>query len=82
MMPTHGDVFLDQKELVGPWITPPSSEIIREGAAKFMDITETILDVLDKQVISSTSSQHAKRLSLRRIKRKRSKKRNHQFLPK
>ena len=63
MMPTHGDVFHDQKELVGPRITPPSSEIIGEGAAIFTDMTEMILDVLDKQVISSNSSQHAKRLS-------------------
>ena len=62
-MPTHGEVVLNQKEKVGPQITPPSSEIIGEGAAIFTDMTETILDVLDKQVISPTSSQHAKRSS-------------------
>ena len=63
LMPTHGEVDLDQKEKVGPWITPPSSDIIGEGAAIFTDMTETILDVLDKQVILSTNSQHAKRSS-------------------
>ena len=63
MMPTHGEVVLDQKEKVGPQITPPSSEIIGEGAAIFTDMTEMILDVLDKQVILPTSSQHAKRSS-------------------
>ena len=35
----------------------PSSEIIGEGAAIFMDMTEMILDVLDKQVAMSPSSQ-------------------------
>ena len=35
----------------------PSSEIIREGAAIFMDMTEMILDVLDKQVAASPGSQ-------------------------
>ena len=63
MMPTHGEVVLDQKEKIGPWITPPSSEIIGEGAAIFTDMTETKLDALDKQVNTSTSSQHAKRSS-------------------
>ena len=63
LMPTHGEVDLDQKENVGPRITPPSSDIIGEGAAIFTDMTEMILDVLDKQVMSSTNSQHAKRSS-------------------
>ena len=62
MMPTHGEVVLDQKEKVGPQITPPSSEIIGEGAAIFTDMTEMVLDVLDKQVVLPNSSQHAKRL--------------------
>ena len=70
MMPTHGEVVLDQKEKVGPRITHPSSEIIGEGAAIFTDMTETILDVLDKQVILPTSSQHVKKLPLRRSKGK------------
>ena len=42
----------------------PSSEIIGEGAAIFMDMTEMILDILDKQVATSPSSQlHTKGLS-------------------
>ena len=61
MMPTHSEVIHDQKEKVGPRIMPPSSEIIGENAAVFTDMTETILDALDKQVNMSTSSQHAKR---------------------
>ena len=61
MMPIHGDVQPGQREQVS--LTPetlklqvvsPSSEIIGEGAAIFM---ETILDVLDKQVATSPSSQ-------------------------
>ena len=63
MMSTHGEVVLNQKEKVGPQITPPNFEIIGEGAAVFTDITKTILDVLDKQVNLPTSSQHAKRSS-------------------
>ena len=35
----------------------PSSEIIGEGAAIFTDMTETILDILDKQVATSPGSQ-------------------------
>ena len=35
----------------------PSSEIFGEGAAIFMDMMETILDVLDKQVATSPGSQ-------------------------
>ena len=35
----------------------PSTEIIGEGAAIFMNMTETILDILDKQVIMSPGSQ-------------------------
>ena len=63
MMPTHGGVGPNKKKNIGPWITPPSSEIIGEGAAIFTDMTETILDALDKQVNTSTSCQHAKRSS-------------------
>ena len=62
-MPVHGEVSLKQKEKVGTRITPPNSEIIGAGAAVFTDMTETILDALDKQVDLSTSPQHAKRLS-------------------
>ena len=35
----------------------PSSEIIGEGVAIFTDMTETILDILDKQVIMSPGPQ-------------------------
>ena len=38
-------------------MTSPRSEIIGEGAAIFTDMTEMILDVLDKQVITSPGSQ-------------------------
>ena len=71
MMPIHGDVHPGQREQVS--LTPetlklqvvsPSSEIIGEGAAIFTDMTETILDILDKQVAMSPSSQqHPKGLS-------------------
>ena len=61
MMPTHGEVVLNQK--VGPWVTPPSSEIIGEGAAIFTNMTEMILDALDKQMNTSTSTQRMKRSS-------------------
>ena len=40
-----------------PQMASPSAEIIGEGAAIFMDMTETILDVLNKQVIMSPGSQ-------------------------
>ena len=71
MMPIHGDAHPGQREQVS--LTPetlklqvvsPSSEIIGEGAAIFTDMTETILDVLDKQVATLPSSQqHSKGLS-------------------
>ena len=57
MMPIHGDAHPDQREQVKPRMASPSSEIIGEGAAIFMDMTETILDVLDKQVAASPGSQ-------------------------
>ena len=64
MMPNHGNVHLDQREPVKPQTTSPSSEIIGESAAVFTDMTETILDVLNKQVVMSPGSQqHAKKLS-------------------
>ena len=45
-------------------ITSPSSEIIGEGAAIFMDMTKMILDILDKQVVTSPGSQqHVKKSS-------------------
>ena len=51
-------------ETLKPHVTSPSSEIIGEGAAIFTDMTEIILDILDKQVATSPSSQrHTKGLS-------------------
>ena len=63
-MPIHGDVHSGQREQVSlthetlkPQVGSPSSEIIGEGAAIFTDMMETILDILDKQVATSPSSQ-------------------------
>ena len=62
MVSIHGE----QKEPVKPQLTSPSSEIIGESADIFMDMTEMILDVLDKQVVTSPGSQqHDKKLSPR-----------------
>ena len=57
MMPIHGDAHPDQREQMKLQMASPSSEIIGEGAAIFMDMTETILDILDKQVAMSPGSQ-------------------------
>ena len=57
MMPIHGDVHPGQREQVKLQVASPSSEIIGEGAAIFMDMTEMILDILDKQVATSPGSQ-------------------------
>ena len=64
LMAIHGDVHPGQREQVSfppetlkPQVASPSSEIIGEGAAIFTDMTETILDILDKQVIMSPGSQ-------------------------
>ena len=51
------------KDALQPCVVSPSSEIIGEGAAIFTDMTETILDVLDKQVAMSPDTQQTKRLS-------------------
>ena len=63
-MPIHGDVHPGQGEQVSLThetlklqVGPPSSEIIGEGVAIFMDMTETILDFLDKQIATLPSSQ-------------------------
>ena len=55
ILPVH-DANLHQREQTKPRITSPRSEIIGEGAAMFTDMTETILDMLDKQVITSPGS--------------------------
>ena len=72
VMPIHGDVHSGQREQVSLThetlklqIGSPSSEIIGEGAAIFTDMMETVLDILDKQVATSPSSQQqTKGLSL------------------
>ena len=51
-------------EAMKPQVASPSSEIIGEGAAIFMDMTETILDILDKQVAMPPSSQQHTKGSL------------------
>ena len=64
VMPTHDIVHSSQREQVSlpndalqPRVVSPSSEIIGKGAAIFTDMTETILNVLDKQVAMSPGSQ-------------------------
>ena len=46
-----------------PCVVSPSSELIGEGVAIFTDMTETILNVLDKQVAMSPDTQQTKGLS-------------------
>ena len=60
VMPACDIVHSSQKEHVSlpkdalqPCVVSPSSEIIGEGTAIFTDMTETIMDVLDKQVATS-----------------------------
>ena len=65
LLPTYGEAVTIQKESRKSWTTPPGSEIIGEGAAVFTNMTETILDALDKQVDTSLGSQQVKKLSLR-----------------
>ena len=75
MISTHSEVEKD-----GSQIPPPSSAIIGEGAAVFMDMTETILDTLDRQVKISTST-HLDQESLpQEEQRKRTQKEKHQVL--
>ena len=57
MMSTQGG-----KEKDGLQIPPPSSAIIGEGAAVFTDMTETILDTLDRQAKTPTSTHLDKEL--------------------
>ena len=56
-LPAHDDANLHQREQMKPHVASPRSEIIGEGAAIFTDMTETISDILDKQVIASPGSQ-------------------------
>ena len=69
-MPTCDIMHSSQREQVSlpkdalqPQVVSPSSEIIGEGAAIFTDMTETILNVLDKQVAMSPDIQQTKGLS-------------------
>ena len=71
VMPTHDMLHSSWREQVSlpkdalqPRVVSPSSEITGEGAAIFKDMTETILDVLDKQVAMSPGVQQTKGLSL------------------
>ena len=71
VMPACNMVHSSQKEQVPLshdalqlCVVSPSSEIIGEGAAIFTDMTETILNVLDKQVAMSPDTQQTKGLSL------------------
>ena len=64
VMSIHGDVHPSHREQVSLThetlklqIGSPTSEIIGEGAAIFTDMTEIILDILDKQVAMSPGSQ-------------------------
>ena len=69
-MPTRDIAHSSQREQVSlpndalqPQVVSPSSEINGEGAAIFTDMTETILNVPDKQVAMSPDSQQIKGLS-------------------
>ena len=44
-------------------VSPPSSEIIREGAAIFTDIMETMLTALDQQMAMSSDAQKPEGIS-------------------
>ena len=70
VMPAHDTAHSSQREQVSlpketlqPHIVSPSSEIIGEGAAIFTDMTETILNVLDKQIAMAPDTQQSKGLS-------------------
>ena len=51
------------KESLQHRVVSPSSEIIGEGAAIFIDMTETILNVLDQQIAMAPDTQQLKGLS-------------------
>ena len=70
VMPAHDTAHSSQREQVSlpketlqHCIVSPSSEIIGEGAAIFTDMTETILNVLDKQIAMAPDTQQSKGLS-------------------
>ena len=53
----YDDADLHKREQMRPSVVSPKPGIIGEGAAVFTDMTETILDALDKQVVASPGSQ-------------------------
>ena len=53
----YDDADPHRREQMQPSMVSPKPEIIGEGAAIFTDMTETILDTLDKQVVASPGSQ-------------------------
>ena len=55
--PGQGEQISLIPEMLKPQVGPPSSDIIGEGVAIFTDMTETILDILDKQIAMSPGSQ-------------------------
>ena len=64
VMPIHDEVHPGQgeqisliPETVKSQVGPPSSDIIGEGAHIFTDMTEMILDILDRQIAMSPGSQ-------------------------
>ena len=70
MTPTHDIAQSSQRELISlpkenlqHRVISPSSEIIGKGAAIFTDMTETILNVLDKQIAMAPDTQQSKGLS-------------------
>ena len=70
VMPAHDIAHSSQREQVSlpketlqHRVVSPSSEIIGEGAAIFTDMTETILNVLDKQIAMAPDTQQSKGLS-------------------
>ena len=67
MRSTNGSLYPNQREhipvgtdfsMMGHWVVSPSSgHLIGEGAAIFTDMTETMLDALDRQMVLSTEVQ-------------------------
>ena len=53
------------KETLQPHVVSPGSEIIGEGAAIFNDMTETILNVLDKQIAMTPDMQQSKGIQIK-----------------
>ena len=68
-MPTYSWAVSEQKESRAPQTIPIGSEIIGEDAAVFTDMSETILDALDKQVNTSASFQQDEKSSRKEDKK-------------